>query len=289
MKNGGRPDQSYFWDPRAPDSPFVIGRGAYLRSHRQHTARELVPDKDVERYVDALLASNVLRNPPLPVRAFVSTRQLYTRVVRVVLGVVLHVCDMAEGSVLGKQMVWLRTPSDISLRSNESCPLDQRIVTRLAERVLQDHSDTSTLAKLGTPKNMVLALYEDIFALTIRFIFDIALTFKFRVLGHTVKISIDADDMLHTAPGWDVPLDEGAFGRFDDAEKRKWAASFVKDLLEDEEVRMAELPLALQQELYLHVVVMLSHLAETALNHSRCHVAGMSLRPALDIDKHMHE
>jgi len=267
------------------DSPFVIGRGAYLKSHRQHTARELVPDKDIEGYVDFLLASKVLRNPPLFLRPFVNSRQLYVRVVRIVLGVVLHFCDMAEGNLLGKQMVWLKTPSHVSLRSNESRPLDQRIVTRLAERVLQDHIHMSHFVKLGLPEKMVLALYEDIFALTIRFIFDIALTFKFRCLGHTVKITIDADDMLHTAPGWDVPLDQGAFGRFDDGEKRKWAASFVKDLLEDDEVRMPEVPVALQQELYLHVVVMLSHLAETALNHSRCHIAGMSLRPALDMDR----
>ena len=81
--------------------------------------------------------------------------------------------------------------------------------------------------------------------------------------------------------GWKVALDEGAFGHFDDTEKRKWAAAFAEELLSDPKVRIAELPVRLQREMITHVAVILVHLAETAFNHCRFHVAGVALRPAL--------
>lgn len=275
---------SHFWDPTAADSPFVSSRRAYLRAHHHHTSRELVPDEDVEEYVDFLLANNILRNTPLPVRALVQPRQLYLRVVRLVLGVILRFCDMAEGEVLGKRMVLLKTPSDIRFRSSSGAkPLDQRVIKKLAQRVMSDHLGVSVFRKMGIPESFIVSMYEDIFALTIRIVMDVALTFQFRCLGHSVKISIDADDMLHTAPGWDVALDHGAFGRFDDENKREWAKTLVDELLMDDSCHITELPLSVQKEMYLHCVVIVAHLGETALNHCRCHVAGISLRPALDL------
>merc|ERR1712137_93606 len=109
----------------------------------------------------------------------------------------------------------------------------------------------------------------------------VALTFELRCLGHSVKVSIEADDMLHLAPGWDVPLHQGTFGSFDEENKRTWAMSFIDDLLQDEYMQaMPALPLSVQKKLYLHVTLLITHLVETSLNHSRCHIAGMSLRLA---------
>ena len=131
------------------------------------------------------------------------------------------------------------------------------------------------------PEPAVLALYEDIIALTTRLALDVILSVNVRCLGHSVRLSVNMDEMLHTAPGWKVALDEGAFGHFDDTEKRKWAAAFAEELLSDPKVRIAELPVRLQREMITHVAVILVHLAETAFNHCRFHVAGVALRPAL--------
>merc|ERR1712100_276950 len=110
----------------------------------------------------------------------------------------------------------LKTPSPYAkFRSSEALPVDRRVVAKLAQRVLADHRNTSFFVKAGIPENMVLLLYEDIFALTTRLVLDVALTFEFRCLGHSLKIAIEADEDLHNAPGWDVALDRGSFGRFD--------------------------------------------------------------------------
>jgi hypothetical protein len=78
-----------------------------------------------------------------------------------------------------------------------------------------------------------------------------------------------------------VALDEGVFGRFDDAAKRKWAEKFADDILQDATVRMTELPYVIQHEMYTHSAVINVHLLETALNHFRFHMAGMAFRPAM--------
>jgi len=105
--------------------------------------------------------------------------------------------------------------------------------------------------------------------------------FQIRCLGHTLTCEITPDDMLHLAPGWDVALEKGAFGIFDDAEKRRWAKFFVRDLLRDESIRLQELPESIQAHIYNRVALVMLNLAETGLNHFRIHVGGMAFRPAL--------
>jgi hypothetical protein len=151
----------------------------------------------------------------------------------------------------------------------------------LAERVLADHKSMSLTLALGVPEAAVLALYEDIIALSTRLTLDVMLSADLRCLGHSVRVSVTMDEMLHTAPGWNVAIEEGAFGHFDDKEKRKWAAAFAEELMSDPKVRIAELPMRLQKEMATHVAVILVHLAETAFNHCRFHIAGVALRPAL--------
>ncbi|CAE8722524.1 unnamed protein product [Polarella glacialis] len=275
--------QSVFWNPYGKGSPFEMGREAFIAKHLAKAAdsRSLVPDADVERYVDLLLSQAVLSNIALPAGV---GRQLYIRVVRIVHRVIINALGMMEGEVLGKELRFLKQPSEVSkLHLSPAGEFDPRVIKLLAKRSIGDHvnSDAAYLKELGLPTFLIESLYEDIIALSVRLVFDVSLTFQIRCLGHKLTCEISPDAMLHTAPGWEVALEEGAFGLFEDKEKRRWAKLFVNDLLHDKTIHMSELPDAFQKQLYSRVALVLLNLSETAFNHFRIHVAGMAIRPAL--------
>eukprot|EP00930_Biecheleria_cincta_P088302 TRINITY_DN77538_c0_g1_i1.p1 TRINITY_DN77538_c0_g1~~TRINITY_DN77538_c0_g1_i1.p1 ORF type:complete len:364 (-),score=84.51 TRINITY_DN77538_c0_g1_i1:38-1129(-) len=275
---------SLFWNPDREDSPFFNGREAFIAKHLSADTGDcssLVPDKDVESYVDNLIATAVLSNVSLPPGV---GRQLYCRVVRIVQRTIINVLSLVEGEFLGKELRLLKQPSGTARLkvSGKEAPIDERVIRLLARRTIEDHqNDHPYLMELGLPQKLVERLYEDIIALSVRLVFDTVLSFQIRCLGHTLNCQISADELLHEAPGWNVALDEGAFGLFDDAEKRRWAKLFVTDLLKDSSIRMQELPESVQERVYSRVVLVLLNLVETALNHFRIHVGGMSFRPAL--------
>eukprot|EP00440_Ansanella_granifera_P006389 gb/GFBE01006929.1/.p1 GENE.gb/GFBE01006929.1/~~gb/GFBE01006929.1/.p1 ORF type:complete len:370 (+),score=79.05 gb/GFBE01006929.1/:1-1110(+) len=273
---------SLFWNPLKDDSPFRMGREAFIAKHlaRETDCKSLVPDQDVETYVDILLKEAILSNVSLPPAV---GRQLYIRVVRIVQRTIINALGLVEGELLGKELRLLKQPSEMAnLRCDPSAALDSRVVRLLAKRTVEDHKDTSGyLVELGIPVKLAERLYEDIIALCFRLVMDVSLTFQIRCLGHKLTCQISADDMLHEAPGWNVALAEGAFGLFDDAQKRRWAKCFVADLMQDNSIRLQELPNSVQTQVYSRVALVLLNLSETALNHFRIHVAGMSFRPAL--------
>jgi len=273
---------SLFWNPRCAGSPFQMGREAFLAKHLSQSAdcKALVPDDDVERYVDTLLEEAVLNNVSLPPPI---GRQLYIRVVRIVQRTVINALDLVEGSYLGKELKLLKQKSDFAdLRCNHSSDFNSKVIPLLAKRTIDDHKESHPyLMELGIPSTLVEKLYEDIIALSFRLVLDLSCTFQIRCLGHKMTCQISADEMVHKAPGWSVALAEGAFGLFDDTEKRQWAKVFVTDLMQDGSIRMNELPIAVQEQVYQRVALVLLNLAETALNHFRIHVSGMSFRPAL--------
>lgn len=277
---------SLFWDPYKLDSPFRMGREAYIAKHlaRPVDSRSLLPDRDVESYVDLLLSKDVLSNVSLPPGM---GRQLYIRVVRIVQRVILNGISLVEGEVLGKQMRILKDASCVSqFRHSGQAEVDPSVMRLLAKRICEDHVIDGKfvspyLHELGLPTALVERLYEDMIALSVRLVLDVSLTFKVRCLGHSLTCQITPDDLLETAPGWQVALEQGAFGLFDDGEKRRWAQMFVEDLLKDEAVKIQELPETVQQQLYKRVALMMLNLGETAMNHFRIHLAGMAFRPVL--------
>jgi len=277
-----RKEESRFWNPYAEDSPFTLGREAFLAKwlSKGRESVELVPDEDVENYVDAMLEAEVLRNLTLP---FGSGRVVYIRIVRILLRTILSACQAVDGTeAIGKTLVFLKTPSSKRLARRRGSPLDLEFIKLLADRAVKDHQLTSPyLLEFGIPLPLVRRLYEDIIALSVQLTLDVCFTFEIRCLGHTLKCEILADEHLHTAPGWEVGLESGVFGRFEDKAKRTMARSFVADLLLDEAVVVPGMPRALQEEVYTRAVLVLLNLTETALNHFRIHVAGMSFRPAL--------
>mmetsp|Transcript_23568 Transcript_23568/g.74228 ORF Transcript_23568/g.74228 Transcript_23568/m.74228 type:complete len:356 (-) Transcript_23568:37-1104(-) len=282
---GERP--SIFWDPYREGSPFSMDREAFIAKHlaRATSTADLVPDEDVERYVDCLLSEAVLSNVSLPPGV---GRTLYIRVVRIVQRTIINVLSLAEGELLGKELRLLKQPSR-RCRFNNSCSSsapDAQVMKLLAKRAIGDHIIDGKLVspylqELGIPMGLVERLYEDIITLAVRLVFDVSLTFQIRCLGHNVTCQITPDEMLHKAPGWDVALEKGVFGIFDDAEKRRWASLFVDDLLKDASVQMPELPDSVQRSIYSRVALVMLNLAETAMNHLRIHVAGMAFRPCL--------
>jgi hypothetical protein len=262
-----------------------MGREAFIAKHYSAAPRseDLVPDSDVEDYVDSLLSENQISNVALPSAV---GRKVYIRVVRMVLRVILDTLSKIDGhEIMGRQFVLLKKSSDI-LKFRPivgATPLDKRMVQRLAARVVADHrGDTPFFLELGMPDALVRRLYEDLVALVLRVVFDISFTFKIRFFGHSLTCTIKPDDMLHQAPGWDLSLDSGTFGRFPIDEVRIWARSFVQDMLsKDEATRMDELPLTVQEGIHTRAVLVLCNVTETALNHSRLHIAGMAFHPAV--------
>lgn len=281
--SGSQFRKCFFWAPLTDGSPFEMGREAFIAKHlfTSEDSSNLVPDSDVERYVDFLLSECVLANVSLPAAV---GRKLYIRIVRMVLRVIINAFSMVDGvETMGKKLVLLKKPSDITgFGPTEAEPVDMRVVRRLAKRTVDDHKVSSPyLIEMGIPMPLVLRLYEDVIALVMRLVIDIIFTFEIRCLGHSLTCKITADSMLHNAPGWDIEIERGAFGLFADAEKRRWARSFVQELLEDKAVRIPELPGTLQEHIYTRAVLVLLNLSETALNHGRIHVAGMAFHPAL--------
>jgi len=281
--------ESFFWKPYAPDSPFVLGREEFIQrllSKQHRDSRHLVPDEDVESYVDCLLNEGYLQNVALPAT---TGRPLYIRVVRIVLRVLLNACNLVEGrQELGKTFVILKQSSKRSKLGVGQQDLDPKFIERLAKRVVDDHKETSPyLKEMGIPMPVVRLLYQDIIALSYRLVLDVCFSLEFRILGHSVTLQVTPDAAICDAPGWDVDLASGVFGTFEAEEKRRYAEEFVNELMLDEAVLIKELPVTLQREVYMRAVLVQLNLAETALNHFRVHVAGMSFRPALMPESHL--
>jgi len=270
---------SHFWCPYSKGSPFVVGRQAFLAQFKD-VKGPIVSEQDLEQYVDCMINDSVLSsNAVLP-----GSRQLYIRTVHIVLKCIHTICLMAEDQeILGQRLRLIKQPSKLSKLSGSSAmPLDQKVVSRLARRVFGDHDAALTM---GLPEPLALRLHEDIIALTFRLLYDIVLTFQVRCLGHSIRCEISVDSMIHKAPGWDVALEQGAFGKFDDIEKRRWVDQFIEDMLLDEEVGRLNLPAVVEKRMFTTSMLILLNLVETAANHFRIHVAGISLRPVLvDMD-----
>lgn len=288
----GRPPEgaTLFWSPDAPDSPFKVGRDTFIaRCMTQATdACSLVPEADVEQYVDFLLASALISNNSLPQAM---GRQFYMRVVRITQRAIIALISGLEGEVLGKQMRLLWQPSPLNAFRHSNAPLDPHLVKCLTQRCLGDtlsspESLPPYLEELGldSQPEKVEELYEDIVALSVRIMMDVGLTKQIRILGHEITVNVKPDDLLHTAPGWEVSLEEGVFGLFGEAEKERVAKEFVELAMQDPAIQMKGISVDAQKEMYASVVKVLLNLAEVALNHFRIHVAGMAFRPCL-VDK----
>lgn len=280
--------ESYFWRPDDPESPFMLGRDKFLEQLllcTSHDSRDIVPDADVEEYVDTLVSEGYLHNVALPSNF---GRPLYIRVVRIVLRVILNACQLFEGQqALGKSVVILKQPSKKSRLNCQEQAIDPDFIKRLAERAVDDHQFTSHyLKELGIPMPVVRMLYRDITALSARLVLDVCLSVHVRWLGHSITLQVSPDEHICNAPGWDVDLASGVFGLFKDDEKRKQARTFVEELMQDEAVLVQELPRAFQRELYTRAVMVQLNLLETSMNHFRVHVAGMAFRPALMPEDH---
>lgn len=270
---------SIFWEPRQPGAPFAGNRNAFILENlkRSRQSNAVVPNQQIERYVDILMTDEILSGIPLPGQQV--GRLFYEKLVRILLRVIHTSCVMLDGTeIFGRTLALLQQKSKRStLHNSKHLPLNQQVIRRLANRVLVDHEKEESL---NLPGHLMLRLYENIVALVFRLVLDVLLTVEVRCLGHSLKLNITADDMIETAPGWDIALEEGAFGVFDDASKRQWASSFVEDLLKDPSISL-DLPVVMQKPLLQRVTLLLLNLVETAANHTRIHVAGVSLRPAL--------
>jgi len=133
-----------------------MGREAFIAKHlaQAFDSASLVPDQDVEEYVDLLLSNAVLSNVALPPGV---GRRLYIRVVRIVQRVILNTVSLCEGELLGKQLRILRQSSEANwFNRNSVSNLDARVLRKLAKRTVDDHKANSPyLHELGIPLPMV--------------------------------------------------------------------------------------------------------------------------------------
>lgn len=282
---GLRIRDSSFWNPYSPNSPFM-NRQKYLEQFQRLKASgheqglsEMVPEEDIMAYVDALAEDGSLKSVQ-GLSSVLVPRTLYANVVKVALRVLQQTLDKVDGKhILGRRAYILKRES-IRSRWNVSSryKVNEEVVKKLVNRVMADHGSSSEI--IGTEVQQ--QIYQNIITLVFRVVFDLTDSCQLRVLGHTVTIHIEADEGLADAPGWDISLDSGIFGRFRGASKRKFASEFVDDLLADESINIKAMPDVFERQLYINVVLVLLEMLETACNHLRLHVAGISLRPALD-------
>lgn len=279
---------SSFWNPYAANSPFM-NKQKYLEqferlrrndgTKKSYSALEVVTEEEIEAYVDALAEDGSLKTFQ-GLSAVLVPRTLYANVVKVILRVLQMSLGTVDGqTILGRELYLLRRQSlRARWRVSSKYKVDQQIVEKLMRRVMADHGSGPDIMGAEVQAQM----YQNIITLIFRLVFDLTDSCQLRVLGHTVTINIEIDDNLAEAPGWDISLDSGIFGRFDMAEKRAFISSFVDDLLTDEHINIKGMPGVLERKLYVNVVMLMLDLLETACNHLRLHLAGISFRPALD-------
>ena len=137
--------------------------------------------------------------------------------------------QVEDQEIFGERVALITQRSEVArFKGGSAWHIDERVIERLVDRVMADQKDRPGLFK-QMPHSVTQLLYKDVISLTLRLLFDIALTFELRCLGHSLTVRIKPDEMLHEAPGWDVALEEGIFGRFDDGERKRW----IQDRLGD--------------------------------------------------------
>lgn len=242
------------------------------------SATDLVSEADIRRYVDALTEDGAVQHIS-GISAFLVPKKLYSNVVKVS----LHVFQVAFSSLDGQPVLGrrLHLMKDQSFRSQwrvSRYKVDSEIVSKLVSRIMADHPLEPDIMAHEVQRQM----YENIVTLVFRLAFDLIDSCQLRVMGHTVSLNIEVDDDVAAAPGWDINLDSGIFGRFDLQLKREFVETFVDDLLTNESINIVAMPDVLERQLYIRVVLLLFDLLETAGNHLRLHMAGIAIRPALD-------
>lgn len=282
------PSDSSFWNPYAKNSPFM-NKQKYLEQFERlrdsvgqptrYSALEVVTEEEIEAYVDALSEDGSLKSFQ-GLASVLVPKTLYSNVVKVALRVLQVTLGGLDGQVvLGRELYLLRRRSiRAQWRVSKKYTVDQEIVKRLVRRVMADHGTGPDILGAEVQQQM----YHNVVTLIFRLVFDLMDSCQLRVLGHTVTINIDVDANLAQAPGWDISLDSGIFGRFDSTEKREFASYFVDELLKDTSINIKALPDIIERQLYINVVMLLFEMSETAGNHLRLHLAGISFRPALD-------
>eukprot|EP00929_Paragymnodinium_shiwhaense_P062917 TRINITY_DN31441_c0_g1_i1.p1 TRINITY_DN31441_c0_g1~~TRINITY_DN31441_c0_g1_i1.p1 ORF type:complete len:424 (-),score=76.31 TRINITY_DN31441_c0_g1_i1:30-1301(-) len=277
------PSDSAFWHPEYNHQDRVEylrqfeALMAKKRNPKQHDrSTEIVSEEDIDRYVDELLRDHNLRN----MMNIAVPRSMYSCVVKVSLRVLQNAFDMINGqSLLGREIFFLKRKSKLSeWHVCKRNMVNEKVVQKLAKRLIYDFS----LPNTGVSTAMREKLYESVIILIFRLVFDLAASLHCRVLGHTITLNIDMDEMIDQAPGWETPLNQGVFGSFDPEMKKAFVSDFVDDLLDDETVNLALVPDVLEKEIYTIILIVLFELLETACDHARLHLAGMSFRPATD-------
>lgn len=281
-----------FWNPYAEGSPFR-DRARYLAQferlsdkgcpHSRHQSLQVMSEEDIEAYVDALAADGSMQRIQF-VTSFIPAKSLYGNVVKIMLHCIQVCFGAVDGQViLGRELYLLRKRSvRRGLTVADRYTVDEEVITKMVNRILLDH-DPPDMMSAEVQRQM----YHNIVTLVFRLWFDLTASFQMRILGHTVRISIEADEGLSKAPGWEVSLDDGIFGCFDDAQKRKFCEQFVDDLLEDDAINIKAMPDVLERQLYLRVVWLLFDLLESVGNHMELHIGGLSYRAGLK--KPLHE
>jgi len=280
---------SFFWNPYAEGSPFR-DRKKYIaqfkrerESHAENAwryrATDLVSEEDIRLYVEALAEDGCMKQIS-GLSSLLVPKTVYANVVKVA----LHVFQVAFGtldgkSVLGRRLHLLKDRSHRAhWRVSKKYRVQPEIVAKLVKRIMADHAEEPDIMSQEVQRQM----YENIVSLVFRLVFDLIDSYQLRVLGHAVTLNIEVDDDIAAAPGWEIDLDSGIFGRFDLEHKQEFAKAFVEDLLMDESINIAALPDVLERQLYMRVVMLQFDLLETACNHMRMHMAGIAIRPAMD-------
>jgi len=280
---------SFFWNPYAEGSPFR-DRKKYIEQFKRereshdecawtYRATDLVSEEDIRLYVDALAEDGSMKHIS-GLSALLVPKTVYANVVKVSLHVFQVAFGMLDGKpVLGRRLHLLKEHSwRAQWRVSKKYRVQPEIVAKLVKRIMADHPEEPDIMSREVQRQM----YENIVGLVFRLVFDLIDSYQLRVLGHAVTLNIEVDDDIASAPGWEIDLDSGIFGRFDCEHKQKFAKDFVDDLLMDESINIAALPDVLERQLYTRVVMLLFDLLETACNHMRMHMAGIAIRPALD-------
>lgn len=220
---------------------------------RVWTAHSVVSERDVSRYVDAVLASEKTESSMLP---GVAKRQIYALVVRVVLHLAHTYLDGFEGKRLFGRVVSLsQTRSNMSDLERCALDVDPQLLNTIAD---------ATASRRPLVNGVLDALiYKSTVRFALRLLADVVSSTQITMFGVRISCTASLSDgpLALAVRNYDAD--------WDDRKVRETFSPIVASLLADDDVNVALIPDHLEEEFYYAIIGMLLNIAGAGVDDLR--------------------
>merc|ERR1712032_172680 len=231
------------------------------------SGKTVVANKDVEEYVDAVLAApdGLVNHPWVP---DVLERQVYMLVVKMILQMIHFACGALDQRWLfGQTLHMVQSRSEIPLQSVESS-LTQEVVEQLVDQIL-------------VPKDMVpiiservdRIMYGNVVRFALRLMVDMVSSMRVSCFGMHIRFSVTADPANAAQSHKRSALDSEAF--------EAAYQPLIDELLKDDQINFAYVPDGLEKQLYGNILHVVANIMAAIVDSSDIDMFGIHVSPDL--------